>query len=70
MTDRFCGIIYDTPRAAISSKMIAAARAMAEVIYSLSDNREKSIALTKLEEAVMWCGKAIKEDQLDNPERT
>ena len=30
---------------------------------SLKDSREKSLAITKLEEAFMWIGKAIKVDQ-------
>lgn len=31
---------------------------------NLTASREKSLALTKLEEAFMWVGKAIKADQL------
>lgn len=30
----------------------------------LADGRSKSLAITKLEEAYMWVGKAIRDDQL------
>lgn len=31
---------------------------------NLPNSREKSLALTKLEEAYMWIGKAIRDDQI------
>jgi hypothetical protein len=36
---------------------------------SFSDSREKSMAITKLEELFMWIGKAIRTDQLKRSER-
>jgi len=33
-------------------------------VEGLRNGREKSIALTKLEESFMWCGKAIRNDQV------
>lgn len=35
-----------------------------EVMMSLSDGRAKSLALTNLEEAYMWLGKAIRDEQI------
>lgn len=39
------------------------------LLYKLHDNlpdsREKSLAITKLEECVMWANKAIAKEQLD-----
>jgi hypothetical protein len=34
-------------------------------IGMLPDGRGKSLALTKLEESYMWCGKAIRDDQVN-----
>lgn len=33
-------------------------------LNNLPDSREKSLAITRLEEAYMWVGKAIREDQI------
>jgi hypothetical protein len=33
-------------------------------INTLADGRSKSLALTKLEEAYMWVGKAIRDEQI------
>jgi hypothetical protein len=33
-------------------------------LNSLPDSREKSLAMTKIEEAYMWIGKAIRDDQI------
>jgi hypothetical protein len=47
------------------------------VINTLNGGRAKSLVLTKLEEAYMWTGKAIRDEQIDRdsmmahvPERT
>jgi hypothetical protein len=37
-------------------------------INSLTDSREKSMAITKLEETFMWVGKAIRSDLLKRTE--
>lgn len=34
------------------------------VISSLKDGRSKSLILTKLEEAYMWAGKAVRDEQI------
>lgn len=36
----------------------------AEIDSTLPDGRAKSLAMTKLEEAYMWCGKAIRDYQI------
>jgi hypothetical protein len=37
---------------------------LAETLEALPDSREKSLVLTKLEEAYMWIGKAIRDEQI------
>jgi hypothetical protein len=37
---------------------------LAETLEALPDGRAKSLALTKLEEAFMWAGKAVRDDQV------
>jgi hypothetical protein len=36
----------------------------AEINECIPDGRGKALALTKLEEAYMWCGKGIRDDQI------
>lgn len=37
---------------------------------TISDGRAKALVMTKLEEAYMWCGKGIRDDQLKSGEPT
>jgi len=63
--NRFDYIKYD-------EKSVETQKALKEVFtliernidLELKDSRAKLLALTKLEESYMWCGKAIRDDQL------
>ena len=63
---RFGYIAYDD---LATSKSGAVRAAMQEVetllLQHLPESRPRSLALTKLEEAFMWIGKAIRDDQLE-----
>lgn len=39
---------------------------LADAVEALEDGRAKSLVLTKLEEAYMWIGKAIRDQQIKN----
>lgn len=39
---------------------------LADAVEALDDSRAKSLVLTKLEEAYMWIGKAIRDQQIKN----
>lgn len=67
MTSRFAYVDYDGPSAAISGSIRKTAVAMEHAINQLPDGRPKSLALTKLEEAFMWAGKAIRDRQMALP---
>lgn len=61
---RFDYVKYDD----IASMQQASAKerfeSVAAMIGSLGDGRAKALAFTKLEEAYMWVGKAIRDEQL------
>lgn len=43
----------------LSEYIRSKAEYLAEIIMSMPNSRERSLALTKLEEAIMWANKAI-----------
>lgn len=57
-------VAYDEIAAAKSKAIRQPLEGIREAIGALPDSREKSLALTKLEEAFMWVGKAIRDEQL------
>lgn len=62
--DRFRYVDYDRESEAQDSALKREAYKLLGVIESFEPSRERSLALTKLEEVVMWAGKAIRSQQL------
>lgn len=76
MSGRFDYVRYDDQSTATQAEFKVTFEAVAAKIETLGAGRPKSLALTKLEEAYMWVGKAIRDDQIarggdaaDVPER-
>lgn len=61
---RFDYVQYDQKAQEIQSAAKLAFQSLAEAIETLPAGRAQSLALTKLEEAYMWVGKAIRDDQI------
>ncbi len=55
---------YDEKAQVIQAAFKADFETVLERVELLKDCRAKSLVLTKLEEAYMWVGKAIRDDQL------
>lgn len=63
--DRFGGIPFDGTSAALQSAIMANARALErEVMARIREGRSRDQALARMEEAMMWLGKAIRDDQV------
>ena len=50
---------FTPEQAGISARVVLAAEDLALRIGEINNSRERSLALTKLEEAVMWANKAL-----------
>jgi len=77
MSQRFDYVKYDQHAADMQGRFKQAFLDMEGLVGELGDGRAKSLVLTKLEEAYMWVGKAIRDDQIarggdatDEPHRT
>lgn len=57
---RFNYIEYTDKSQKLSDERKQASEDFENLINQLPNSREKSLALTKLEECFMWCGKAIR----------
>lgn len=65
MSQRFSYVKYDeASRAAQESLKVLFERVEEFVEATLQDGRAKSLVLTHLEEAYMWTGKAIRDQQI------
>ncbi len=63
---RFDYVKYDDLSAGLQAEMKRDFENLAgEVEEHLRDGRAKSLVLTKLEEAYMWIGKAIRDEQIE-----
>ena len=62
---RFSYVKYDTQATAQQAKFKQAFENLEIMIDSLAAGRSKSLVLTKLEEAYMWIGKSIRDDQIE-----
>jgi proline racemase len=62
-SSRFDYVAYDDPAAALQAEVKARVIAVEQVIDRLPSGRYKSLAMTALEEAYAWVGKAIRDDQ-------
>lgn len=62
---RFDHIAYDETSKRKSAELKAAVQTLEKVIETtLPNGRPKSLALTSLEESFMWCGKAVRDEQI------
>jgi hypothetical protein len=64
--DRFGGVEFDEGKMDFSLKVRSRCMALESMLGSIHDSREKSIALTKLEEFFMWTNKALAKDIPDS----
>jgi hypothetical protein len=62
---RFNFIAYDELSAAQSGRIRDAMQSVEAQLLLLPEGRPRSLALTKLEEAFMWSGKAVRDAQLE-----
>jgi hypothetical protein len=62
---RFSYVDYDDASARKSGELRDAVQQVEALLLGLPESRERSLALTKLEEAFMWTGKAIRNQQLE-----
>lgn len=61
---RFDYVKYDTKALADQLEIKKAFEGVESFVLKLNDGRAKALVLTKLEEAYMWAGKAIRDEQL------
>lgn len=61
---RFTYVDYDAHSMEKSLAIRDALREVEALLMRLPESRPRSLALTKLEEALMWAGKAIRDEQL------
>jgi hypothetical protein len=64
MANRFDYVKYDDRSAERQANFKTAFQALEMMVDGLSEGRAKSLVMTKLEEAYMWVGKAIRDDQV------
>ena len=64
MTKRFDFVEYDETSIAIRGDIRRTMATVEDAMGQLKEGRAKSVALTKLEAAFMWVGKAIRDDQV------
>jgi hypothetical protein len=66
MSDRFNYVAYDAFAKASQANFKELFDLVADTIeITIAPGRARSLALTHLEEAYMWVGKAIRDEQLD-----
>lgn len=61
---RFAYVRYDTKAIAIQEGCKEVFKNLEDAIEQFPKSRESALALTKLEEAYMWVGKVIRNDQI------
>lgn len=77
MSNRFSYVRYDEQAQKTQADFKADFEALEKKIEVLADGRAKVLVLTKLEEAYMWIGKSVRDDQIkrtgkvdEQPERS
>lgn len=77
MSSTFSYVKYDELSAAQQLHLRTAFEEVERLVSYLADGRAKSLVLTKLEEAYMWTGKAVRDEQIlrtgkvdEQPERS
>lgn len=68
--NRFDYVKYDDASADLQKDFKNEFKKLEQLLTLLSEGRPKNIALTKLEEAYAWIGKAIRDDQLKRAPKT
>ena len=63
-TSKFDYIAYDEEAKAHQAQLKLLVTAVEDKLYTLTNTRYISLALTSLEECYMWAGKATRDDQL------
>jgi hypothetical protein len=61
---RFDYVRYDEVAQKQQDELKAACTALEQLIERLHPSRARELAFTKLEEAYMWCGKAVRDEQI------
>ena len=64
MNKRFSYVKYDSASVELQERLKKQFETIEIMLDQLSDSREKSLCLTALEEAYMWTGKAIRDQQI------
>ena len=64
MSNRFSYIRYDEIHTAKQARFKDAFESLEAMIDELPQGRAKALVLTKIEEAYMWVGKAIRDNQI------
>lgn len=64
MSSRFDYVAYDKDAMIQQLSLKKAFQIVEGMVDNLAGGRARSIVYTKLEEAYMWCGKAIRDEQL------
>ena len=77
MSDRFSYVRYDDLATSTQAHLRSAFEHVEALVAQLTPGRAQSLVYTKLEEAYMWIGKAVRDDQIqrtgvvaEQPERT
>ncbi len=65
MIKRFDYVKYDEKAQSLQDSCKGHCMVLELFLNNLPDSREKSLAITKIEEAYMWMGKAIRDDQIN-----
>lgn len=64
MSGRFDYVKYDDTATIAQAEFKGQFLKLEAMVSGLKDGRAKSLVLTKIEEAYMWVGKAIRDDQV------
>ncbi len=64
MGQRLSYVKYDEQATKQQNELRVAFEAVEALVDGLANGRAKSLVLTKLEEAYMWTGKSIRDDQI------
>lgn len=70
MSQRFSYVKYDSASTEIQETIKKQFEAVEHIVDALPNGRAKSLVMTHLEEAYMWTGKAIRDDQISRGSQT
>lgn len=70
MSQRFSYVRYDAQAQIQQEALKELFEKLENMVSSLKDGRAKSLVLTHLEEAYMWTGKAIRDEQIAREPQT